>query len=226
MTDDTDTDSDDEAYKPEKGEIVRLTGISWDPWLLIVEVADERAAFAIVDNMNDDVYTPLPDSKVRHIEHTVGDRSERCLLADDVLADDDIDILTAPFTRFEPLNEPHIQGTEPEFKGMHVSSNGSDTKSEELLADGGVSSDYYAPRDASVPDDEAEGYLSLDVDTALDVVPRYWIPVEEDLVEREHVPEGEVVQFPKDDREPEQRGSEKVPDGVHNWDYRDEGGDE
>jgi hypothetical protein len=84
---------------------------------LITRVGDEKAAFAIIDNMDDDTYTPIPDSMTRRLEQTVGDRDERQAFADAVEAHGEIDILTMPFGRFEALNEPHIQGAPPVTDG-------------------------------------------------------------------------------------------------------------
>lgn len=104
-----------DSYRPEVGEVCALTGFSWTPWVLIIGRSrhEGRATFAIIDEMDDDVYDPIPDSTWVLIEDTVGDRVGRKDVAAGVAARDGISKLTAPFHRFEPLGKPGIQGTDP-----------------------------------------------------------------------------------------------------------------
>ena len=91
-----------------------------------------------------------------------------------------------------------------------------------------IAQKFYAPRDLSVPLDDAVGYLYVGVDPACDPVPGegYWIPVGENKhSERRHPPRGEIIQYPKDDRKPYRVGDLEVPDHVQDWDYRSDGND-
>lgn len=87
----------------------------------------------------------------------------------------------------------------------------------------GVTKTFIPERDASCPDDEAVGYLHIDVDSACDPIEGggYWVPVDDkELAEINHPPRGHVIQFPKEGREPRRVGDREVPDHVANWDYR------
>lgn len=98
----------------EVGEIAELNGLSWEPWVLITNVDDEKATFAVIDEMDDDAIAPIPDSPyTKRLEETIGSRAPRVGVAFDVATDENIDKLTAPLHRFDHLNEPHIQGAPP-----------------------------------------------------------------------------------------------------------------
>lgn len=102
-----------DSYRPEVGEICALNGISWTPWVLVLAVSrhEGRATFAILDEMDDDVYEPIPDSFTLSLEETVGDPAGRKEVAAAVAARDGISKLTAPFHRFDSIGSPGIQGT-------------------------------------------------------------------------------------------------------------------
>jgi len=107
-----DIGSEDE---PEVGEIRELTGISWDPWVLVTRVEDDSdgnrlARWALIDNPDDDALAPIPDSTVQQLEWFVGDRQFRRTIARRVDSNDDIDKRWCPVDRLAVLGEPGIQG--------------------------------------------------------------------------------------------------------------------
>lgn len=80
--------------------------------------------------------------------------------------------------------------------------------------------DFLPERDLACKAEDAVGFLHIGVDPDCDPVGGYWIPVDDrEYVEREHVPCGDIVQYPVEDREPERRDSRDVPDHVQNWSY-------
>lgn len=102
---------------PKVGEIRRLTEISWDPWVLVTRVeADDDgnmvARFAVLDEMDDDALTPVPDGLVDGLELSVGDEIERREIADVVDADPDIDKRWCPVGRLAVLGGAGIQGVD------------------------------------------------------------------------------------------------------------------
>jgi hypothetical protein len=79
---------------------------------------------------------------------------------------------------------------------------------------------YIPERDLACEVDDAVGWMHIGVDPSCDPVGDYWVPVDDpELVERDHVPQGEVKQFPLEAREPEYGSGEPAPDQVHNWTF-------
>lgn len=104
--------------RPVVGEIRALNGLSWTPWVLITRVqrADDGhllARFAVLDDMDDDVLTPVPDRFTVGIEATIGDRHGRRELAKVIDEDDAIDKRWCPVGRLDVLGTPGIQGCPP-----------------------------------------------------------------------------------------------------------------
>lgn len=87
-----------------------------------------------------------------------------------------------------------------------------------------MSNDTFFEKEHSVPLVDSLGFCSVGVDTSCEpIATDYWIPVEDhELVEMSYPPKGHVIQYPKDDKEPNMVGKDSVPDGVTNWDYREE----
>jgi len=109
----------EETPRPEVGEIRALNGLSWTPWVIVTrqepdDVGHEIARFAVLDEMTDDVLTPVPDSLVVEIEETVGDRHGRRELAELIDRDPEIDKRWCPTRRLDPLGKPGIQGCDTE----------------------------------------------------------------------------------------------------------------
>lgn len=100
---------------PVRGEIRELNGLSWDPWVLVTRVEPDEdgnmvSRFAVLDNMDDDVLTPVPDGLVDGLEQSVGDRAERLELAKVIDEDPDIDKRWCPVYRLDVLGAAGIQG--------------------------------------------------------------------------------------------------------------------
>lgn len=109
--------SDTEQSVPslEVGEIRALNGLSWTPWVLVTRVETDSdgnwlARFAVLDQMDDDALTPVPDGLTSEIEASVGDRERRQRLAKDVDGNGEIDKRWCPVNRLDVLGEPGIQG--------------------------------------------------------------------------------------------------------------------
>lgn len=103
-----------ETPLPEVGEIRALNGLSWTPWVLVTRVEPDSdgnmaVRFAVIDEMDDDVLTPVPDGLVLGLEQSVGDRAERQELARVVDEDPDIDKRWCPPDRLDVLGAPGIQ---------------------------------------------------------------------------------------------------------------------
>lgn len=101
--------------EPEVGEVRRLTNISWDPWVLVTRVESDSdgnrvARFAVLDKMDDDVLTSVPDGWFAELETSVGDRPRRRELAEAVDGNDDIDKRWCPVDRLAILGDAGIQG--------------------------------------------------------------------------------------------------------------------
>ncbi|TKX60611.1 hypothetical protein EXE48_11605 [Halorubrum sp. ASP1] len=76
-------------------------------------------------------------------------------------------------------------------------------------------------RDLTCRVDNAVGWMHIEVDPACDPVGNYWVPVaDQDLADRDHVPEGDIKQFPVEDRQPEYGSGEPAPDTVQNWTFK------
>lgn len=104
---------------PVPGEIRALNGLSWDPWVLITRVEPDKdgnmlARFAVLDQMDDDVLEPVPDSRVADLEASVGDREWREIIAEMVDENDEIDKRWCPIGRLDVLGKPGIQGCDRE----------------------------------------------------------------------------------------------------------------
>jgi hypothetical protein len=104
---------------PEPGEIRELNGLSWEPWVLVTRVEPDDdgnmlARFAVLDQMDDDVLDPVPDSRVADLEASVGDREWRQIIAEQVDENDEIDKRWCPVARLDVLGAPGIQGCDGE----------------------------------------------------------------------------------------------------------------
>lgn len=102
---------------PKVGEVRRLTGISWDPWVLVTRVEPDDdgnmvARFAILDEMDDDALTPVPPGLVNGVLDSVGDEIERREIAKVVDTDPDIDKRWCPVNRLAVLGGAGIQGVD------------------------------------------------------------------------------------------------------------------
>lgn len=102
---------------PKVGEIRRLTEISWDPWVMVTRVEPDAdgnmvARFAVMDEMDDDVLTPIPDGLVLGLEQSVGDEQERRELAEIIDRDPEIDKRWCPPDRLAVLGGAGIQGVD------------------------------------------------------------------------------------------------------------------
>lgn len=100
---------------PVVGEIRALNGLSWTPWVIVTRVEPDSdgnmcARFAVLDNMDDDVLTPVPDGLVAGTEQTIGDRAGRQDLARVIDDDPDIDKRWCPVHRLDVLGGAGIQG--------------------------------------------------------------------------------------------------------------------
>ncbi|MFW5900731.1 MAG: hypothetical protein ACOCTH_03035 [Halodesulfurarchaeum sp.] len=106
-----------ESPLPEVGEIRALNGLSWEPWVVVTRVEPDSEGntvvrFAVLDEMDDDVLTPVPDGLVGLLEQTVGNRLGRQELAEVIDEDPDIDKRWCPPDRLDVIGEPGIQGCE------------------------------------------------------------------------------------------------------------------
>jgi hypothetical protein len=80
--------------------------------------------------------------------------------------------------------------------------------------------DYIPERDLAGEMEDAVGWMHIGADPSCDPVGDYWVPVDDpELVERDHVPQDEVKQFPLEAREPEYGSGQPAPDHVHNWTF-------
>jgi hypothetical protein len=109
---------EDTDPEPEPGEIRELTGISWDPCVLVTCVEDDSDGnrldrFAIIDQMDDGALTPVPDSYTETFERSVGDRDWRRSIAQGIDDNDEIDKRWCPVERLAVLGAPGIQGCDP-----------------------------------------------------------------------------------------------------------------
>lgn len=75
----------------------------------------------------------------------------------------------------------------------------------------------------TVPVEEAESFTHLGMDDAYHPAGGYWFPADRKWGDRPgwvsqkyNLPHGEVIQYPCDDREPEVRGEDELPDWVVN----------
>lgn len=81
--------------------------------------------------------------------------------------------------------------------------------------------------DHTAPVEAAEGYIHVGEDTAYNPLGGYWLPAAglDALVDTP--PEGALVRYPDDDRPPELRGSDDLPDWAETWDDNaNDGGDD
>lgn len=106
-----------ESPLPVAGEIRALNGLSWTPWVLVTRIEPDSegnmvARFAVLDEMDDDVLTPIPDGLVMGLEDTVGDREGRRRIAEIVDDDPDIDKRWCPPDRLDVLGSAGIQGVD------------------------------------------------------------------------------------------------------------------
>jgi len=104
---------------PEPGEIRALNGLSWEPWVLVTRVEPDDdgnmlTRFAVLDQMDDDVLEPVPDSRVADLEASVGDQVWRQIIAERVDDNDEIDKRWCPVDRLDVLGTPGIQGCDDE----------------------------------------------------------------------------------------------------------------
>jgi len=106
-----------ESPLPEVGEIRALNGLSWTPWVVVTRVVPDSedntvVRFAVLDEMDDDVLTPVPDGLVEGLFKTVGNRLGRQEVAEVIDEDPDIDKRWCPPYRLDVIGEPGIQGCE------------------------------------------------------------------------------------------------------------------
>jgi|AntDeeMetagen134_2_1112570.scaffolds.fasta_scaffold07995_2 hypothetical protein len=97
-------------YRPAVGEIVAFGGLEWTPRVVIVECREERAAFATIGPV-DDEYATLTDEHLAALS-TADTADARRDVAAEIQADNDVEILTAPYRRFAPIGEDGIRGVE------------------------------------------------------------------------------------------------------------------
>lgn len=100
---------------PDPGEVRALNGLSWEPWVLVTRVEPDKdgnmvARFAVIDEMDDDVLSPIPDSRFADIKASIGDREWREIIAEQVDENDEIDKRWCPPHRLDVLGKPGIQG--------------------------------------------------------------------------------------------------------------------
>jgi len=99
---------------PVVGEGRVLNGLSWTPWVLVTRVEPDSdgnmvVRFAVLDEMDDDVLTPIPDGLVMGIEDSIGDREGRRKIARIVDDDPEIDKRWCPPDRLDVLVGAGIQ---------------------------------------------------------------------------------------------------------------------
>lgn len=78
-------------------------------------------------------------------------------------------------------------------------------------------------REHAVPADEAESYVHIGLDHHYHPQSGFWFPTGSKWGEasgwcsrRSEIPEGEIIQYPCEDRDPEVRGNGELPDGAVN----------
>lgn len=109
------TNSPTDVPDPEIGEMRKLNGLSWEPWVIVTRVEEDDdgnrlARFAVTDTLDGDDLNTVPDATFVLLEESIGNRIERREAAEAIDARDDIDKRWCPVERLDVLGEPGIQG--------------------------------------------------------------------------------------------------------------------